>query len=143
MKQLIKSEKGYTLLLAVVVVLIFSILGLSLITITTNGILRNETREEGIQSKDLADKGIDYLVESIQTQLQSYINTGNIGKTEFKKRLMEILTSSNLSCATGGIVIPGDIGETKVCIDGIIDSISVGSQIIAIKIHVIFLFTPL
>ncbi len=118
MKQLIKSEKGYTLLLAVVVVLIFSILGLSLITLTTNGLLRNETREEGVQSKDLADKGIDYLVESIQAQLQSYINTSNIGKAEFKKMLMDTLTLSNLSCSTGGVVIPGDIGETRVCIDG-------------------------
>lgn len=120
MIRLLKNEKGYTLVLTLAVILIFTVLGLSLLTITTNGIAKNQMREDIVQSTDLADKGTEYMIKNLQLELESYITSGNVGKKGFKDKLTSLLTSNSTSCkpdGSGGIEIPGDTGNTKVCID--------------------------
>ena len=116
-KHITQNENGFSLLLVFAVLVIFTILGLSLITITTNGMAKNQTREDYVQSKDLADKGIEYLSKDIQTELEEFINPGTIGKAQFKEKLNQMVNDSRLSCPTGGIEIPGETGKTHVCID--------------------------
>lgn len=117
MRKYLQNDKGYSLLLAILAILIFTVLGLSLIALTTNGISKNKTRQDIIQATDLADKGIEFMINSLQAELENYILSGNRGKAQFQAKLMETLTSDDLSCTGEGVEIPGDIGDTRVCID--------------------------
>ncbi|WP_404427804.1 hypothetical protein LG296_07250 [Ureibacillus chungkukjangi] len=112
-----KSEKGYALLLALTVLIILSILGLSLITITNNSIVKNENRENVVQAKDVSDKGVEFLTASIQKELQTYISAGTVGKADFQTKLNQIIQNSRYSCTAGGVEIPSESGQTNVCVD--------------------------
>ena len=103
--------------MAVGAILLFTVLGLGLLTLTTNGIKKNSTREDIVQATDLADKGIDFMVNGLQAELENYVLSGNIGKAQFQAKLMETITSAKVSCKGGGLDIPGDTGGTTVCID--------------------------
>lgn len=88
----LNNSRGYTLLLTVAVIVLFTVLGLSLLTLTSNGLTKNETRQDNIQAKDLAEKGVDYLQREIELILnkklkedkQDYrLNIPNIFNTTF------------------------------------------------------------
>ncbi len=112
-----KCEKGYSLLLSLTVLVIFSILGLSLLTLTTNSILKNQIREDRTQAIDISDKGIDFLTSSIQKELEDYVKTGTVGRADFQNKLNQIVQNSKYSCALGGVEIPSETGQTRVCIE--------------------------
>lgn len=119
MTKRLQNEKGYTLILTVAVIVIFTVLGLSLLTLTSSGIKKNEVRQDTVQAQDLSDKGIKYAVNDIQLLLQNAINSKSMGKTEFSKLLEDTIIPN---CSNGGgIIIPGEkqnqTKETKVCID--------------------------
>lgn len=128
MNKYLKNHSGSALLMAVAVLMLFTILGFSLLTLTTNGIKKNETRENIVQSKDLADKGIDFAVNDIQKQLTDLISqpTVKIGKDKFKTELVRILSNPFLQCPLAGQPFPDTIGYkipgsnasyTKICIE--------------------------
>jgi len=112
-----KCEKGYSLLLSLTVLIIFSILGLSLITLTTNSILKNEIREDRTQAIDITDKGIEFLTQSIQKELEDFIHTGTVGRADFQIKLNQVIQNSKYSCVRGSVEIPSETGQTRVCID--------------------------
>lgn len=119
MRKRLQNEKGYTLILTVAVIVIFTVLGLSLLTLTSSGIKKNELRQDTVQAQDLSDKGIKYAVNDIQLYLQNKIKNNPMGKTDFYQ-LLENSIIPNCSNG-GGITIPGEkqdqTKETKVCID--------------------------
>lgn len=119
MRKLLKNEQGISLLYAIGVLLIFTVLGLSLIAITSSGVAKNSTRENIVQSQDLADKGIDFAVKDIQATLEKGIKNNPMGKAAFETFLLSTLNNPNLSC-TKGIEIPADNNnKTTVCIENI------------------------
>ena len=128
MKKYWQNDKGYSLLLAIFAILIFSILGLSLIVLTSNGMAKNTNREEIIQATDLSEKGVDYIVKDIQNLIETEIKTNPMDKDEFSDFLDKTLGNNNLKCPSDGkvphenigIKIPGENGSsTKVCIEKI------------------------
>ena len=75
-----KNQKGFSLLMALVCIVIFTVLGLSLLKLTSNAYLKNETRSNNIQADALATKGSDYIV--------AYINNKFLEKaTEVKAKV--------------------------------------------------------
>lgn len=128
MKKFTRNESGYALLLSFCVLLIFSILGLSLMTLTANGVSKNSNREDIILAQDLSDKGIDFVVGDIQKILDKEIVKTPMGKTIFGTLLDTTLNDPALKCPaegqafpdTVGIKIPGEnSNHTKVCIDSV------------------------
>ncbi|WP_413365747.1 hypothetical protein [Lysinibacillus sp. 3P01SB] len=128
MKKYLQNDKGYSLLLAIGAILIFTVLGLSLITLTTNGIAKNSHREDTILAQDLSDKGIDFAVNDIQNTLEKQIIATPMGKTEFGTFLDTTLNKTNLKCPAAGQPLPANIGFhiptennniTKVCIEAV------------------------
>lgn len=114
MKRLIKNEKGYTLILTVGIIVIFTVLGLSLLMLTSSGIKNNENRQNTVQAQDLSDKGIKYAVNNLQHFLENEIQNNPMGKTQFYNLLQENI---KVNCPDG-IEIPGEkASKTKVCID--------------------------
>lgn len=117
MKIFQQNENGYSLLLTFAVIIIFTILGLSLITLTSSGITKNNTREELVQAQDLSDKGIDYAIKDIQAILKKEITDKPMGKTAFEAFLDNTLNAPKLSCSQG-ISIPAEkTNQTNVCIE--------------------------
>ena len=123
MKHILKNSNGSALLIAVAVLLIFSILGLSLLTLTTNGLAKNEIREKIVQATDLADKGVEFSVKELQKKIDDKIKNDKMGKIQFGNFLDSILYDTQLSCSISdkyGYKITGENkSETKVCIENV------------------------
>ena len=125
MKHQFRNSKGSALLIAVAVLLIFSILGISLLTLTTNGLAKNETRENIVQATDLADKGVEFAVKEIQKKLETQIKETPMGKTDFGMFLDSTLKNLSLKCPStstfpdtiGFKIAANNQGYTKVCIE--------------------------
>ncbi|MBN3554217.1 hypothetical protein JYA63_08080 [Fictibacillus nanhaiensis] len=64
------SEKGNTLIIVLLMIVIFTVAGLSLVSTTFNGVKKTGARETQIQSVELAEKGIDYLSTLLETKTQ-------------------------------------------------------------------------
>ena len=125
------NSKGYSLLIAICTLLIFSVIGMSLLMITTNGFKKNESREETVLATDLADKGIKYMVSDLQLQLATMIKEP-MGKVAFGNGLDKMLgynsttqmlttENSNLHCSKNGVKINSSDAEnyTNVCISNV------------------------
>lgn len=117
MKIFRQNENGYSLLVTFAVIIIFTILGLSLITLTSSGITKNNTREELVQAQDLSDKGIDYAVKDIQALLEKEIKDRPMGKAAFESFLVNTLTAPILSCSQGIYIPAENNNKTHVCIE--------------------------
>ena len=125
----IKNNKGYSLLIAIFALVIFAVIGLSLLTVTANGFKKNGSREDIVLATDLADKGVKYVVSDVQTKLENMIKTP-MGKVTFSNELdkmfgynsaTQTLTTSALHCDpsnTKGIKIDSGTATnyTNVCI---------------------------
>lgn len=80
----IKNENGYSLILTLMLVLLFLILGASLIAMTFNGATKNETRESTVQSNDLATKGEEFIIANMNLDIQNEIKKFYISKNVLK-----------------------------------------------------------
>jgi uncharacterized protein YsxB (DUF464 family) len=88
MKKLFLNEKGNTLIIVLMMVLIFTVSGLSLLTTTMNGFKRTAISEADIQATELAEKGIDFLTGYLETETKPLVN---LPVSEFEKELDRIL----------------------------------------------------
>lgn len=126
-----KNEKGYTLLFTFAAIVLFSILGLSLITLTSNGVSRNEVRQSTSQSHDLAEKGVTYFSEHLNAELTAEIQ--NLKNSSHKKSAVsnQFIEFANKYACKGLSsfdslttvysedkfkTITSDLGTTKICI---------------------------
>ncbi|MBB5147780.1 hypothetical protein [Ureibacillus thermosphaericus] len=76
LKKYINNSQGYTLFLTFAIIILFSVIAFSLVTLSMNGTVRNTTREESVQSLNLAEKGLDYIVNDINTSLADFTKSG-------------------------------------------------------------------
>lgn len=76
LKKYINNSQGYTLFLTFAIIILFSVIAFSLVTLSMNGTVRNTTREENVQSLNLAEKGLDYIVNDINTRLADFTKSG-------------------------------------------------------------------
>lgn len=99
------NEKGYSLVLTLMVILLFTILAISLMTATLGGAKRNQVRETSIQATELANKGVEYIAARINNDLENALGQNGLSKTEFIKLLDDTLnkykTIINSTEATG------------------------------------------
>lgn len=65
----LQSEKGNTLLIAMLVLAVGTIIGLTLISLTMNGTTRNEHRENYNQAKSYAENGIEHIIAHIEKEV--------------------------------------------------------------------------
>ncbi|WNB92725.1 hypothetical protein [Bacillus sp. NEB1478] len=115
MKKILFSEKGNTLLIVLLMIVIFSVAGLSLVTTTFNGVKKTDARETQIQSTELAEKGIDYLSVLLETKSKQYINyTTNDYETALTNLLSKYEVSDADTPFKSTAALPADAGELKV-----------------------------
>ena len=108
-------QQGYTLFLTVLVVVIFSILAMTLLTVTLSGAKKSEVREDVTQAGELAEKGVNHLLQEIQLELQNEINQHVDGM--LRSDFTEVLdnTIKEYMCPSN-IVTGGEQGRYDTCI---------------------------
>lgn len=116
MKQLLGNEKGYTLLLTVLVSTIFVMLASGLLMATYTGATRTELRQDFTQATELAEKGTMHISHKITSALEKEIKAkGGLLGNEFISRLNALL--NEYKC-TGGkkVAVQSDTGAYETCI---------------------------
>ena len=113
----LKNQHGYTLLITLVLLILFSILGLSLLSLSMSGTSKNEIREDNVQSQDLSEKGIDRITHQINSELTKKIEEDNgLTRTNFINLLNS--TINKYKCTTGGSIADpnGKTGSYNACV---------------------------
>ncbi|MBD7963133.1 hypothetical protein [Fictibacillus norfolkensis] len=93
----VKSDRGNTLIIVLLMIVIFTIAGLSLISTTFNGVKKTDARETDIKSVELAEKGIDYLTILLETKSKNFIN---LPTSDFNIALTNLLQNYEVGSAT-------------------------------------------
>lgn len=129
--KLLKSEKGYSLLLTLMIIVLFSILGTSLIAMSMNGMQKNDTRERTIQSNDLATKGINHITAQITSELNTALANNGLSASNYVMKITEI---TNKYKCTGGSPIEQNAStgagtKYSTCIQKIEDDLTSGIQV--------------
>lgn len=118
MKNLL-SERGNTLIIVLLMIVIFTVAGLSLVTTTFNGVKKTGARETQIQSVELAEKGIDYLTTLLETKTQTL---AGLSAKDFNDSLSNIIKNYEVNNANAEFLpnstLPADDGTLKVKIYG-------------------------
>lgn len=115
----LKTEKGYTLLITIIVLVLFSVLGFSLFTLTVGGITKNESREHNTQAKDLSVKGLDFVITEIQYKLDTFLRDGQ-NATDYKTKL-EATLNEYLCTGSPTPLTNTKTGSVNTCISNIKD----------------------
>lgn len=134
--QYLKKQDGYALLVTLLIMVVFSILGASLLMFTSNGGSKNEIREDITQSADLSQKGIDLITTQINSELTTYLGTNGRPRTEFIFQLENYL--NNYLCSKNAAAKTSTTGKYKVCIDSYVDSIDENNEVNELKKLVTF-----
>lgn len=101
MKRYIESEVGYTLLIVLLVIVLFSVIGSSLMLANISGAKKNVSRESIVQSQDLAVKGQDYLVQKLEYDLNQALREGK-NANEFVVALEQVI--HHYTCPSANVV---------------------------------------
>ena len=109
----LKNQAGNTLIISVILLVLFSVIGLSIMTLTMNGISKNEVRENNIRAVAYAEKGIDRITRQINLELETELKKGNgLQRNNFIQILNNTL--NKYSCSTNGSI--KDANKFNVCI---------------------------
>lgn len=115
--QYIKNQSGNTLLITLIILIVFSILGLSLMSLSISGLSKNEIRQDNVRSEDLSEKGIDRITQQINSELTQKIEESNgLTRTNFINILNS--TINKYKCTTGSPITDssGKTGTYITCI---------------------------
>ncbi|EIM05626.1 hypothetical protein A1A1_14959 [Planococcus antarcticus DSM 14505] len=118
----LKNQQGYALLLTLGIVVILTILGASLLMLTSNGASKNEVRQDITRSSDLSQKGIDLVTTQVNSELISFLGENGRPRTEFTFQLERIL-NKYMCTESSSIPIQGETGTYKACIESYVDTV--------------------
>lgn len=85
------NERGYALFLAVLIIVLFGVLTISLLTIVLSGTNKTAIREDITQASELSEKGLQHIVSQINNELQTKIGENGISRTHFVDELEAVL----------------------------------------------------
>ncbi|HLS23177.1 MAG TPA: hypothetical protein VK037_04600, partial [Pseudogracilibacillus sp.] len=110
------NEKGYTLFLVVLMIVVFSVISMSLITVTISGAKRSEVRENVTQAGELAEKGLNRLVQQIRADIQAEIPEEGLSKEDFIQTINKVKERYKCEDSTTSLV-QSETGKYGACIN--------------------------
>lgn len=123
----LKNQKGYALLLTLGIIIIFTILGASLLMMTSNGSAKNNVRQDITRSSDLSQKGVDFVTTQVNSDLTTFLGENGRPRTEFVYQLERIL-DGYLCTGTASVPITGETGTYAACIESYTDTVDKDNQ---------------
>ncbi|MEY2192667.1 hypothetical protein AB7942_07980 [Neobacillus sp. BF23-41] len=88
----LKNERGMTLVVVLLTIVVFSVLGLAVISTSVSNVKQVSKAESNIKTTDIAEMGIQYY----ETQLKAYLN-GQLYNIEKQNELMNSLYNGTIS----------------------------------------------
>lgn len=134
--KIITNERGYSLVVTMVVFLLFTVLAVSAITVSLSGVTRNLTAEDHVQASELADKGIQYITNQIQHDLEAELGVNGITRSAFITKLDTIL--NRYKDKVNRLKNSGVTGEYEVYIQKIENTVDENGQVNPLKKKVTF-----
>lgn len=116
----VNNSNGYSLLFTLCTLVLVSVLGTSLLMLSSNGIMRNENRQNVALASDLSEKGIQYISTIINKELENNIPSLKASKTTVDQVFTKVF--NDYRCTVNNakdILIDGSTGKTTVCIESI------------------------
>ncbi|WLV24111.1 hypothetical protein QR721_10745 [Aciduricibacillus chroicocephali] len=111
-----RAEDGYTLILVLLCATLFFMFAFLLVAMTTNGMKRDDVREDVTQATELSEKGLDRVVEEIQSDLKNVLGTEGLTASAFSGVLDSAL--SKYMCGSGKIITDtGQTGKYATCVE--------------------------
>ena|GEM_PF-1366278 len=113
MSRRLKNSQGYALLITVIVLLLFSILGISLMGAVLAGAVQNVNTEENVQVREVALKGTEYVSAKIYNEINQFLkNAGDDGLevSELESRFEALMKNHYLKKT---IDVDGETGTAK------------------------------
>lgn len=99
----VNNEKGYTLVIALGVIVIVSIIGVGLMGLTSSGVTKNEKRQHVTQAGQYAEDGAEHLVKQIETDINNFLNSGqDIQDFKYDALLKYFCTKGSISVKDSG-----------------------------------------
>jgi len=120
------NEKGYSLILTMLIFLLFTVLSVSVLTVALSGVKRNQTSEDYVQARELANKGIEHITNQIQSDLKNELGEEGITRSEFITKLNTIL--NRYKDVINSVHNTGATGEYRVYIRNIENVIENGEE---------------
>lgn len=113
----LKNERGYALFLAVLIIVLFGVLAVSLMTIVMSGTKKTDVREDITQATELSEKGLQHITNQINKELEDALGENGLPRSEFAAKLIAIL--NQYKCKNDGNLQSFDkaTGDYNVCID--------------------------
>lgn len=106
----VQDEHGYTLFTALLIAVLFTVLAMTLLSITMSGLAKNVSREEFVQARELSEKGLLGIVSQIHHELNRELQNDPPTESEFIDKLNE--TIDKYAC-TGGTKVGGASSNPK------------------------------
>lgn len=117
---LLKNNKGYTLLITLAVLVLFTVLGMTILALASSGTKKNVIRQETIQAKALSEKGIDQISAQINQDLINELGENGLPRGEFISKLE--MTLGNYICSNMKEEQTSVTGKFSACIESYVDS---------------------
>ncbi|AXH99326.1 hypothetical protein DV702_05965 [Sporosarcina sp. PTS2304] len=111
----LRNERGYALLLTIMILILFSILGLTMLGLSAEGIKRNEYRADDTQAVAQAEKGMERIIADINAELTQSLGNNGLSADQFKHVLTSTL--NRYRCTNTHIKSSTANGAYDVCID--------------------------
>lgn len=122
--KILKSEKGNTLVITILVLVIASVIGLTLMSMSMNGTKRNEHRENVTQATRHAESGINHIALLIEKEIYEELEksyTPNIGNYDplMEKNFVKFFNGvvEDYLCSKPGNKLVTNGNKYEVCID--------------------------
>lgn len=113
----LKNDHGYALFIAVLIIVLFSVLAVSLMTIVMSGAKKTEVREDITQATELSEKGLQHITNQINKELEDALGDNGIPRSEFAAKLTAILNQYKCDNEGGLHSFEKTTGDYDVCID--------------------------
>lgn len=125
----LKNHNGSTLLISLVLVLLFTVLGLSLLSLSISGASKNTIRKDTVASYDLSQKGIDYLVNKIEYEVEKELGTNGLAASTYVTKLESILNKYKCTSMTNTDKSKTvTTGNMEYCIDSYTNKVDISGK---------------
>lgn len=116
MKRWFSTERGYALLLTLVIIIIFTFMAVSFTFLMVSGTKRSIIRENYTQAQELSEKGMQHIISAIESQLNTALGSSGLSTNDFVTTL-EATLDQYLCDTDGNIRVEGlTTGSYDVCI---------------------------
>ena len=87
----VHNDSGYALLLSILILIMFSVLGMSMLALSSQGIKQNSYRADDTQAIRQSEKGIDRIVADINAELTNSLGENGLSAAAFETKLNDTL----------------------------------------------------